>query len=676
MTAAARAGAGTGVIDAAERELDAIAARVRLALYEHIAWNEHRAASPDDVDLGSPRGARRTWSASDGRARELAGARGQLDDALASVAPRLRRLTELFGLDRRESDVVQATLAAATAPELAGAFSAAGGRALPTEALIAAMFDHGPRRVVTPDSPLARWELVRRVELGPGEPDGLALDPAIVDWFTGAFTIEAALVGVARPVAPVPPLASWPIDDAAAQIAARWQRGDGGPVRVVVSAPAGSGRTSFAAALADRVGLGVVAIDADAVDELAWPEVVRRAHRQSYLTQAAVVFTGDAAARRPWPTLPAPFPLGFVCVERGAVLAPLPGAVDVPVELPPASIAEREHLWRTLVPAAASWPADELAELARRFRVTPADVVDAADRNLASAGAASARIRERDRDRLGELARRLDCPFVWSDLVLPAPVIESLQDFAYEGRIRGELWEQASLQRMFPHGRGLYLLLTGAPGTGKTMAAQVIARALGLNLYRISLSAVVSKYVGETSKNLTRILARAEHMDAVLLFDEADALFGRRTEIKDAHDRYANTDTNHLLQAIEAYAGIAILASNKRGNIDPAFIRRLRYVLELPRPDAGQRRLLWRQLTAELGGPDTAALGRALDALATAIDLTGAQIKYALLAALLAARRGGGGLTATHLVRGVERELQKDGRSLSEREREVVLHAA
>jgi AAA+ superfamily predicted ATPase len=530
--------------------------------------------------------------------------------------------------------------------------------------------------VLTPDSPLARWELVRRIELAPGEPDGLALDPAIVDWFTGAFAIEAPLVALARPVEAVAPLASWPLEATAAEVTARWQ-GDQAAraVRVIVRAPSGTGRASFAAALARALGLRLLAIDSDGVDDAGWGEVVRRAHRQAFLTQTAMAFTGDAAGRRPWPQLPAPFPLTLVCVEPGAVVAPLAGALDIAVELPPATPAERAALWETIVPAAAGWSGDERAELARRYRATPADLVEVANRNVASPGRAAALIRDRDGDRLGDLARRIDCPFTWDDLVLPAAVADGRRDFAYEGGIRDELWHQPQLRRMFPSGRGLFLLLTGAPGTGKTMAAQVIARDLGLNLYRISLATVISKYIGETAKNLTRILARAEHMDAVLLFDEADALFGKRTEIKDAHDRYANTDTNHLLQAIEAYAGVAILTSNKRGNIDPAFIRRLRYVLELPRPDVTQRRLLWRRLARDLARvEDVDALGRPLDALA-ALDLTGAQIKYAVLAAVVAARRDGGAVTAAQLLRGVDRELQKDGRSLTEREREVVAHA-
>ena len=160
-------------------------------------------------------------------------------------------------------------------------------------------------------------------------------------------------------------------------------------------------------------------------------------------------------------------------------------------------------------------------------------------------------------------------------------------------------------------------------------------------------------------------------MDAVILFDEADALFGKRTEIKDAHDRFANTDTNYLLQAIEAYRGIALLATNKKDNVDAAFMRRIRYVLDFPKPEAAERRKLWAQLVAELAGAERARqLAHALDTLAQSIETTGAQIKFAVLTALFAARRDGQALGIEHLLRGLERELIKEGRALTERDRE------
>ncbi len=217
-------------------------------------------------------------------------------------------------------------------------------------------------------------------------------------------------------------------------------------------------------------------------------------------------------------------------------------------------------------------------------------------------------------------------------------------------------------------------LFSGPPGTGKTMAAQVIAADLELDLFRIDLAAVVSKYIGETAKHLAQIFIRASRMNAVLLFDEADALFAKRTEVKDSHDRYANADTSYLLQLLEEYRGIVILASNKKQNIDPAFIRRVRYVFEFPRPDAAERRKIWRQVIGELSDVETLKrLDATIEALAANIELSGAQIKNAVLASIFVARRSRDPLTMPHLLRGLERELGKEGRSVGTRERERLI---
>jgi SpoVK/Ycf46/Vps4 family AAA+-type ATPase len=251
---------------------------------------------------------------------------------------------------------------------------------------------------------------------------------------------------------------------------------------------------------------------------------------------------------------------------------------------------------------------------------------------------------------------------------------EAIQELIFEAQERLLLWEDPALRRLFPLGTGLMALFCGPPGTGKTMAAQVLAAELGLDLYRIDLASVVSKYVGETARNLDRVLTTAARMDVVLFFDEADALFGKRTEIRDAHDRYANTDTNYLLQAIEGYPGIALLASNRKGNIDAAFLRRLRHVVEFHKPDAGLRLQLWdRTLMAIAGEAARDAAIDALPTLAASFELSGAQIKFAVLHALYGARREGGGVGVRHLVGGVERELQKEGRGLARAERERLI---
>jgi SpoVK/Ycf46/Vps4 family AAA+-type ATPase len=206
------------------------------------------------------------------------------------------------------------------------------------------------------------------------------------------------------------------------------------------------------------------------------------------------------------------------------------------------------------------------------------------------------------------------------------------------------------------------------------MAAQIVAADLELDLFRIDLATVVSKYIGETAKHLAQIFARAARMNGVLLFDEADALFSKRTEVKDSHDRYANADTSYLLQLLEEYRGIVILATNKKQNIGPAFIRRVRYVFEFPRPDAAERARIWRQVIEELSGDETLKrLQMTIEALATTIELSGAQIKNAVLASIFVARRSREPLAMPHLLRGIERELSKEGRSVGTRERERLI---
>jgi SpoVK/Ycf46/Vps4 family AAA+-type ATPase len=302
------------------------------------------------------------------------------------------------------------------------------------------------------------------------------------------------------------------------------------------------------------------------------------------------------------------------------------------------------------------------------------EIAEVGRRGWESLEEAAVAVRALSRDRLGDLARALECPFGWDDLVLPGHLREVLADFVFEAEARATFWEDPRARRLFPNGQGLFALFAGPPGTGKTMAAQVIAARLGLDLFRISIPSVVSKWVGDTSKNIQSIFTRAEQMHAVLLFDEADALFGKRTEIKDAHDRFANTETNHLLMAVEAYGGVVLLATNRKANVDPAFLRRLRYVVDFPRPSPAERRLLWKKLLAELAGPEQeAALSETVDALSESVDATGAQIKFAVLTALFAARREGSALRPAHVVRGLERELVKEGRALSQRDRERVL---
>jgi SpoVK/Ycf46/Vps4 family AAA+-type ATPase len=236
--------------------------------------------------------------------------------------------------------------------------------------------------------------------------------------------------------------------------------------------------------------------------------------------------------------------------------------------------------------------------------------------------------------RLGTVARRVAPGFDWSDLVLPDDTTELIQEFLGFARHRARLLEEWGFEKKLPYGRGVSAILAGPPGTGKTMVAQLVARDLGYDLYVIELSQVVNKYIGETEKNLAKVFDEAERSHAVLFFDEADALFAKRTEVRSSNDRYANLEVNFLLQRMETYDGVTLLATNLEQGLDEAFKRRVRFSIQFELPDAGERERLWRSMF-----PPQAPLAPDIDwaRLAATFEMAGGYIKKAVLRAALAA---------------------------------------
>ena len=286
----------------------------------------------------------------------------------------------------------------------------------------------------------------------------------------------------------------------------------------------------------------------------------------------------------------------------------LPGAAFARVELPAPDHGRRVGLWRhALARLGLDAEEEDLAAVAGKFRLggerighaaaTARDLARRRDPDAATPTAADlhAAARLHTSHRLGDLARRVASGQGWADIVLPADRLAQLREIGAWVRHRARVHDEWGFARKLPLGKGLAALFAGPSGTGKTMAAGIIADELGLDLYRIDLATVVSKYIGETEKNLARIFAEAETGDAILFFDEADALFGKRSEVKDSHDRYANLEISYLLQRMEAYEGVAILATNLRRNMDEAFVRRLHFVVEFPLPGRGRP-------AADLGG--------------------------------------------------------------------------
>lgn len=599
---------------------------------------------------------------------EAARWRAALADASERPAGALARIADTFGLDDDETGLLGLCLAVAVEPSLARLCVVAGdGTPALTGTLAARLLGHGHVGPWAAESPLFAWQLVHR---GPG--GLLACDPGVRDRCLEIGGLDPALVGIAALVEPRPPLGSWPLT--ASVRAVEQALAGGGAVRLTIAGPDGSGRRTFAACLARELGLLLLVVDTDPVDRADRHTVFARAQRQAFLDRLALCWVGDGVADLPWRTSLPLAPLQVVIAAPGRASASAPGIAELTVDLPAPTAADRRTLWHaTLGPAAAD--ASGVDRLAQRHRVTVGDLVAAAATGPATVDEAAARVREGARRRFGDLAQRLETPFAWDDLVVPDHLRETLADLTAEAGARVAFWDDPSARRLFPQGRGLAALFSGPPGTGKTMAAQVVAAALDRDLYRVDLASVVSKYVGETAENLDRLLTAAAATDVVLLFDEADALYGRRTgEVRDAQDRYANYDTGHLLTAVEAHDGVVILATNLKANIDTAFLRRLRYVVEFPLPDVAERLAIWRRVTTSLaGGPLPDDLDGALVRFATDVKASGAQIKFAVLSAVLAARQQSRPLGADLLLRGLHRELTKDGRGLSDRDRDRLL---
>jgi SpoVK/Ycf46/Vps4 family AAA+-type ATPase len=262
-----------------------------------------------------------------------------------------------------------------------------------------------------------------------------------------------------------------------------------------------------------------------------------------------------------------------------------------------------------------------------------------------------------------ELAQRIEAVATWSDIVLPEPQKQILREIAIQVKHRKKVYSDWGFASMGSRGLGIGALFTGESGTGKTMAAEVLANELQLDLYRIDLSQVVNKYIGETEKNLKRIFDAAEEGGSILLFDEADALFGKRSDVKDSHDRYSNIEVSYLLQRMEAYGGLAVLTSNMKSAIDKAFLRRIRFVIQFPYPDAVHRAEIWKRIfpaNTPVKDLDTEKLSR--------LSVPGGNIRNIAINAAFMAADENQPIQMSHLSRAVRSEYSKLEKALSNNE--------
>ena len=330
----------------------------------------------------------------------------------------------------------------------------------------------------------------------------------------------------------------------------------------------------------------------------------------------------------------------------------------------PPEFATRRALWRREADLQ-SLDADDktLDALTQRFRFTPGQIAAAVQRAADvpcgnSRESLFAAARAQSDQRLGNLAVKACCDFDWRDLVLPPATLRAVRELANAIENRHKVTTEWGM-RPGSAAASLNILFSGSSGTGKTMTAGIIARHMGLDLYRCNLAGIVSKYIGETEKNLDQIFTAARESNAILFFDEADALFGKRSEVKDAHDRYANIEVSYLLQKMELHDGVVILATNLSGNIDEAFSRRIQYVVEFPAPNDVHRESLWRCMF-----PPRAPVSKDIDFpfLARQFQLTGGEIRNIAVDAAFLAAADGQRITMPLLVKAVARHMVKQGR--------------
>jgi len=563
----------------------------------------------------------------------------------ASAPAALDRISEAFGLSGFE----RAVLLMCAGVELDATVASLCGPG-PTFGLALAALEDPHWSALTPDAPLRRWRLVEVDGHGPLTAATLRIDEHVLHHLAGAPGSDPKLTGIVT-AAPVGADAT-PGQVAAAHTVADLWRGAAGPVGVLTGADRGS-RLAVAVHAANDVGLGLGLVDARVLpaDPSGRDDLARLLERETALSGTAFLVEGDSDTAAAVDVL-----LGLTgapIVVSAAEPPPLRRRAVV-VDVPRPTAAEQRDLWRAV--AGEHAPADALVAA---FDLDAGMIATAATAAGGDADALWAACRAVDRPDLSAHAQRVESGATWDDLVVPEAQRQALVLLTAHARHRVTVYDDWALARGRTVGLGSTAVFGGPSGTGKTFAAEVVANDLGLDLYRVDLSAVVSKYIGETEKNLRQVFDAADHGAAVLLFDEADALFGKRTEVRDSHDRYANVEVSYLLQRMEAYRGLAILTTNMAEAIDTAFLRRVRFLVTFPFPDEEMRLELWRRAFPAA----TPTAGLDLVALA-GLDLAGGTIRNVSVNAAFLAAQAGEPVGMAHVAQAARIEAAKLGQPL------------
>lgn len=651
--------------EANQRYLMAAVAVVREALARHAASSK---AKPD----GKP-------------TEDLNGACQALQEAAAAMpSPSgLDYLCTTFNLSGFERDLLVLCAGVELDATFAAVCAEAQGdpaRTFPTLSLALAALPEAHWSALTPAAPLRRW---RMIEVGSGPVltlSSLRIDERVLHYLAGVQHMDERLAGLVEPVHLVSELA--PSHRALAdRIAALWaQSGTADAVPVVqLCGDEPADKRAVAVAACAAMGLRVAAISGQAVPTSAneLDGFLRLWGREAVLSNCALLLeshemdSGDAvrvgAGNRLIDGLNSP-----LIISTAVRRSPRRPVITFEVRKP--SSQEQRDIWQQALNGTSLNLNGQVSALVAQFNLNLQKVQAAHAEALAQAADDACRTgdfgqvlwdacRMQARPRLDDLAQRIEPAATWADLVLPEQQLRTLHEVAVHVRQRMTVYESWGFAAKGARGLGISALFAGVSGTGKTMAAEVLANELRLDLYRIDLSAVVSKYIGETEKNLRSVFDAAEEGGAILLFDEADALFGKRSEVKDSHDRYANIEVSYLLQRMEAYRGLAILTTNLKSALDTAFLRRIRFILHFPFPDAAQRAEIWRRIFP----PETPTENLDPGKLAR-LNVAGGNIRNIALNAAFIAADAGAPVSMDHLLRAAQGEYTKLEKTLTDAE--------
>ncbi|MES1245980.1 MAG: ATP-binding protein [Acidobacteriota bacterium] len=595
--------------------------------------------------------------------------------------PALEVVCQRFGLSPFERAVLLLGAGMELDSSFAARCAAAQGdppRRFPPFSLALAALPEPHWSAVSPAGPLRYWRLVETAG-GAGvtlTSSPLRIDERVLHYLAGLDPWDDRLAGTVRPLGDTPePVPSHRA--LAERLASAFSPGVTGRSLPVVQLCGGdtAAKRSIAAAACAALGLRVQVLGGADLptgpSELA--ELIRLWEREAALSGSALLVDADDLdggdpSRDNALTRLADELRGVVLLavrERRPVRERRLLAFDVPHP----DRAEQGQLWRSALGAETAAKLDgQLDAVISQFQLGIGGILSAGSQLALSGGDSNGHAlwdacRAQSRPRLEGLAQRIEPVAEWDDLVLPDAQKDVLREAAAQVRRRQVVYEDWGFAGRSARGLGVSALFAGPSGTGKTMAAEVLARELRLDLYRIDLSTVVSKYIGETEKNLRRVFDAADEGGAILLFDEADALFGKRSEVKDSHDRYANIEVSYLLQRMEAYRGLAILTTNLKDSLDQAFLRRLRFVVQFPFPDVEQRAEIWRRIFPQrtpVEGLDVEKLAR--------LGVAGGTIRNIALSAAFLAADEGAPVRMAHLVRAARGEFVKLERSLTEAE--------